>query len=112
MAKSIPKKTLIHSATMYRNAVRDAWKNITSYGAAIELTHVRVKSTDKTIKTANNEQKQLRAELIYDCRNSRPLDIAFRAGDIIVYDDEQYDVETVDRYWDKKRLHHYTLGLG
>lgn len=108
--KAIPKKLLIHSATLAREDEKDRWGN-TELTNGQELTHVRMEPSSKVVRDKNGAEIQLAATLFYDCRNSRPQGIEFAVDDIILFSGQKHAVQLVETLYDGERLHHYELGL-
>ena len=100
---------LIHSATL-QNVGKDRDQNRT-YTTVAALTRVRIDPTSKQVLTPEGSQKQLTALLLFDARNSRPAATAFTVGQYILWNGNEYRVETVDTLYDKRKLHHYEVGL-
>ena len=107
--RPIPVRLLIHSATHRRPTEPDRWQNATYTDTA--LTRVRIEPSSKVVKTKDNTELQLASTLFYDCRNSRPVGADFQSGDVIVFGDQSFTVQTVDRLYDECRLHHLEVGL-
>lgn len=59
----------------------------------------------------SNEQVQLAAVLFYDCRNSRPKNFDFSRADRIKFEGAQYNIVSVQRHYDDKKLHHLEVEL-
>lgn len=108
--RAIPKKLLIHSATIYRVAGEDKWGNET-LEEGTELRHVRMEPSSKVARDKNNAEVQLAASLIYDCRNSRPAGMEFMEDDILLFLGQMYRVQTVELLYDDSKPHHYEMGL-
>lgn len=100
---------LIHSATL-QNITTDRYQNKV-YETVSELTRVRVEPSSKQLLAANGTQKQLTAMLLFDVRNSRPVNTAFEAGQFILFNGSEYRIEAVDKLYDQRKLHHYEVGL-
>ena len=107
--KPIPKRLLIHSATL-KGVTRDAWQSETLAPIAA-LTHVRIDPSAKLVTDKQNRQVTLTAEMIYDCRNSSPRDTAFTEGQKVLFAGREYTIETIALLYDEEKLHHYELGL-
>lgn len=100
---------LIHAATL-QNSSSDRDQNRT-YTTVDALTRVRMEPTSKQVITATGAQKQLSALLLFDVRNSRPAGTTFAVGQYILWNGSEYRVETVDALYDRRKLHHYEVGL-
>lgn len=108
--RPIPRSLLIHSAMLRLPAGVDVWqKPINS--VSIDLSYIRIDPSSKVIISKDNTEMQLSSTLIYDCRNSRPLDITFAPEQIITWQDRDYKVITAEPLYDGIRLHHWELGL-
>lgn len=105
----IPKKLLIHSATLNHAAGLDAWQK-PAYAADIALTYIRIEPTSKIVVGANNQQLQLTSLLFFDARNSKPAGTVFVIGDRVTFGGAEHRVYSVDPLYDTK-LHHYEIGL-
>lgn len=108
--RAIPKSLLIHAVTLYKKGEEDRWgKGDPDYFT--ELTYVRMEPSGKIVRDKNNAEIQLAATLFYDCKNSRPQDVAFEVDDIIIFNGMKHQVMLIEPLYDNKRLHHYELGL-
>ena len=101
--------SLIHSATL-QTAGKDRDQNRT-YTTVAALTRVRIEPTSKQVLTSTGSQKQLSALLFFDVRNSRPAGTMFAVGQYILWNGSEYRIETVDTLYDKRKLHHFEVGL-
>lgn len=106
--KPIPKTLLIHSAKLLE-VTEEAWQEKNEKEIAA-LKNVRVEPAGKMIVTNDNRSITLSAVLFYDCRNSSPK-TEIKCGNYIVFEGQRYRVETVERLYDNKRLHHLEVGL-
>ena len=101
---------LIHSIMLHKIAEKDRWgKKELDEGQNIE--RVRLEPTSKIIRDKNNAEIQLAATMFYDCKNSCPRDIEFAVDDIVIFNGEKHQIKTIELLYDKKKLHHYELGL-
>lgn len=100
---------LIHTATL-QTVGKDRDQNRT-YTTVASLTRVRVEPTSKQVITAEGSQKQLTALLLFDVRNSRPTGTTFAVGQYVLLNGSEYRIETVDTLYDRRKLHHYEVGL-
>ena len=80
--RPIPKRLLIHTATLHKIQNEDRWGNGT-LDEGTELSYVRLEPSSKVVRDKNNAEIQLAAVLFYDCRNSRPKDQEFSEDDMI-----------------------------
>lgn len=108
--RSIPKSLLPHTVTLHKRDEEDRWgKETLDTGKKVRF--VRLEPSTQIIRDKNNVEIQLSATLFYDCKNSNPADIAFSVEEIIVFNGVRYQIKVVEPLYDKKRLHHYELGL-
>lgn len=76
-----------------------------------ELHSVRLEPSSKVIKDKNNNEVQLAATLFFDCKNSKPKNILFEEGDIVVFNNQKHKIQLIEPLFDEKKLHHYEIGL-
>ena len=105
----IPVSILIHTATLQTVAL-DRDQNRT-YATVAALSRIRVEPSSKQVIGSDGTQKQLSGVLFFDVRNSKPKDTAFVVGQYVLFNGNEYRVETVDTLYDKRKLHHYEVGL-
>ena len=108
--RPIPKRLLIHTATLHKIQNEDRWGNGT-LDEGTQLSYVRLEPSSKVVRDKNNAEIQLTAVLFYDCRNSRPKDQKFSEDDIVVFNGMKHKIQTVEPLYDDRQLHHYELGL-
>lgn len=108
--KAIPKKLLIHTVTLSKKKDVDRWGK-TMFENKHEIMYVRMEPTKQITRDKNNSEIQLSAILFFDCMNSRPRNIEFAVDDIVVFNDEIFQIKVIEPLYDEKRLHHYELGL-
>lgn len=107
--RPIPKRLLIHSATLKTPNGVDAWQNTTYQDQAI--SHVRVEPCSKIVQTKDNTEVQLTSLLIYDCRNSSPAGITFEVQQKIKWNGTEYTIVSPEPLYDESKLHHWEVGL-
>ena len=107
--KPIPKRLLIHAATLRSPGAMDVWQAPTWEDTP--LKHVRIEPSAKVVLTKDNTEVQLVSTLIYDCVNSSPRGIEFAAGQRVVWGGRECTVETVEQLYDERHLHHWEVGL-
>lgn len=107
--KPLPKHWLIHSAVLKTQIGEDGWQSPTHTEQAIG--RIRIEPSGRFVTDKENRQIQLAATLFYCCRNSVPRGVEFVEGQKLVFDGRKYQVETVEKLYDGRRLHHYEVGL-
>lgn len=107
--KPIPRKLLIHTVAHKANPVSNGWGE--TYATEWTLYRVRLEPSSKIVKGRDNTELQLAATLFYDSANSRPRDVTFAPGDLIVFDGTELSVQTVEKVYDDRTLHHIEVGL-
>ena len=112
MKQAIPKKLLIHSATLHNAGTQGIWTD-TSETWLASLNRVRFEPYKRIVKTVDNTDVQLAALMFVDGRNSEivPETATFAVGQIVIWDSIKYLVETVEPLYDDSALHHYEIGL-
>lgn len=108
--RAIPKRLLIHSVILHKKINEDRWGK-GEPDAGVEIASVRMEPSSRIVRDKNNAEIQLAATLFYDCKNSRPKDMAFCEDDIIVFNGMKHRVQTIEPLYDEELLHHYELGL-
>ena len=108
--KPIPKHLLIHSAKAIKLSAPDTWNDRTDETIKA-LENIRVETSNALTITKDNRQVKVSATLFFDCINSKPKGFDFSETDIIETLGDRYEIISVDRFYDNKRLHHYEVGL-
>ena len=108
--KPIPKKLVIHSADLIEVSTANSWQKEETKTIA-NLKYVRIEPSSKLITAKDNRQVTLAATLLYDCCNSRPLDVKFIQGQKVIWNGIEHVIETIEPLYDSGKLHHYELGL-
>lgn len=108
--KPIPKSLLIHTAEAITHGETDMWNEQTE-NCRTKISFVRLEPSSALKLNSQNEQIQLNAVLIFDCRNSRPRNFDFSSADRIEADGNQYRIVSIDKLYDGKKLHHLEVGL-
>lgn len=110
--KPIPKSLLPHTVTLQREVPKqdDFWEDDVLESNMV-LSYVKLEPSNKIVRDKNNAEIQIAATLFYDCKNSEPRGITFEEDDVIIFNGEKHQVETVEPLYDRKKLHHYELGL-
>lgn len=106
--KPIPKTLLIHSAKLLE-ITEGMWQEESEKKIAV-LKNVRVEPAGKMIVTNDNRSVTLSAVLFFDYRNSSPR-VEIKCGNYIIFERQKYRIETVERLYDRARLHHLEVGL-
>jgi hypothetical protein len=108
--RAIPRKLLIHSATIKVVTATDRWgKETTSH--PVDLKYVRIEPSSKLVKDKQNNEVQLSALMFFDMKNSQPAGTVFTQDQIILWNGIEYRVQIIDPLYDGSNLHHYELGL-
>lgn len=108
--RAIPKNLLPHTVALFRKTSEDIW-GAEQLDAGVELTRVRMEPSSRIVRDKNNAEIQLAATLFYDCRNSRPSGVEVQLDDIVVFNGQKHQVKMIEPLYEKKRLHHYEIGL-
>lgn len=106
----IPRSLLIHKAVYAREAGAKRWSEAVLTDRQ-ELQFVRIEPSEQIVRDKNNAEIQTAATLFYDCRNSLPKETEFAVDEIILFNGQQYKIQSVEALYDEKRLHHYELEL-
>ena len=105
----IPKRNLIDTATLKKRTGLDDYQN--PIYEETELTFVRIEETDRIVNTSTNQERRLESVLLYDLRNSRPLNVEFTTQDFIIYDNIEYSILKIATGKNGFRKHHLEIGL-
>lgn len=108
--RPIPKRLLIHTATLYQRVNVDKWGKGELNGGQ-ELSNIRIDPSKQIIRDKNNAEVQLAATLFYDCRNSRPSDASFEVDQVVDFNGQKHQIKTVEPLYDNSKLHHYEIGM-
>lgn len=106
---AIPKSMLPHSCTLEIPVGEDDYGKV-SYSEPVTLKNVRIDPTSAISTDKQNREQRLSAVLIYDCRNSSGTD-GFAEEQRITFEGREYTVHSVDKLYDRRKLHHYEVGL-
>lgn len=108
--RAIPKSLLIHTVTHAKLKESGRWgaESLTNQRT---VEFVRLEPSGKIIRDKNNAEIQLAATMFYDCKNSRPRALEFKADDIIIFNGERFKVKICEPLYDGRKLHHWELGL-
>ena len=107
--KPIPRRMLPDSV-VYKPLLENG-RNGSVWGDEVMLKFVCVDYNTKYAIKGDNQGVAYKAMLFYDCRNSRPIGIAFREKDKIIHNGKEMTVESVSIPNSGDRIHHYELGL-
>lgn len=112
MKQAIPKKLLIHSATLHSAVTQGLWTDTDATWLAT-LNRVRVEPYNRIVKSADNTDIQLACLMFVDVRNSEivPETATFAVGQVVNWNNTRYMIETVEPLYDDSALHHYDIGL-
>lgn len=108
---AIPKKLLIHSAAVYQEAKTGSGWNGATMKLIGQLTHVRIEPSSRVVRDKNNREQQLAATLFFDCKNSRNTANELQEDLIADFGGDKYRIVSVEPLYDRRRLHHYELGM-
>lgn len=108
--RSIPKRLLIHSATIKSIETEDRWGNVTTT-PPVDLKFIRLEPTKTIVKDSQNNDIQLSTLLFYDCKNSVPKNVEFAKDTLITINGVDHTIKTVEALYDERKLHHYEVGL-
>lgn len=106
--RPIPKSLLIHDIQLQTITGKDAWGKA-EYSVPQLVERVRIEPSSKVVRDKNNQEIQLAATLIHDCRNSSFAE--YHVDQIVTFQKETYRIETVELLYDEKRLHHVEVGM-
>ncbi len=109
MTKPIPRSLLIHSAELYE-VKEGAWQNEERTELAA-LAFVRIEPSSRLVVGKDNRSAEISAVLFYDSRNSRPKAVEFAEGQRVEFGGKLYRVQSIDKIYDNKILHHLEVGL-
>ena len=101
---AIPKSMLPHSCTLETPLDEDG------YSEPVTLKNVRIDPSSSVSTDKQNRELRLSAVLIYDCRNSSGTD-GFEEEQRITFEGREYTVHSIDKLYDRRKLHHYEVGL-
>ena len=107
--RPIPFRLLIHSATLRHLTGTDEFQHPTCIDT--ELSRIRIDPSTRTLKTKDNTARTYNAVCFFDCTRSRPRGAVFYLGDRLVFDGTEYEIGSIERLYDGRRLHHYEIGL-
>lgn len=110
MSSPISPAILTHSATLYPTT--GVVNSVRTYGAAVNLTSVRVRSVKQTAMASLGEMKNDKFLLTFDCVNSVPAGTTFKANDKIVYGSYTLAVRAaIPATGDSSAVHHWEVSL-
>lgn len=110
MAQPIPRRLLPHSATYTPFLGMVASKK--TYGTPAALSFVRLVPVKQNAITSLGDMKNDRFTLYYDCANSLPAGISFKAGDLVEFVGSTATVRAVAPiYADSPSVHHVEVQL-
>ena len=109
--KPIPKSLLIHTIILHKKTSSGGFYEEPSLSNGTDISCVRMEPLSKIVRDKNNAEIQLSAILFYDCKNSCPRGTTFSVDDVISFNGQKYRVKVVEPLYDRKKLHHYEIGL-
>ncbi len=110
MSSPIPRRLLVHSATL--NPYAGTVNSVKTYGAAMALKFVRFEPVKQNAMTSLGEMKSDRFVMVYDCKNSTPSRTTFKANDKITFGNYVMAVRKVaDGIDDTPNVHHFEVNL-
>lgn len=109
--KAIPKKLLIHAATVYQETKTGSGWNGTTLELTGQLTHVRIEPSSRVVRDKNNREQQLAATLFFDCRNSQNTAGDLKEDLIVDFQGQKHRIVSVEPLYDENKLHHYEIGM-
>lgn len=108
--RSIPRELLIHSAEVRTPLSGDSFGSVI-LSEGIQLKFVRIDSVRACGYDGMRKSSRCSAVLIYDCRNSYPRGIEFSTGQRVYFGGAEYTVVSVEKFYEKRLLHHIEVGL-
>lgn len=109
--KAIPKNLLIHDITLHKLETSSSRMAAKVIDAGVEVKYVRIEPSEKLIRGKNQVDIARDSILFFDCKNSNPRDTKFEVDDIVKFNEEKYQVIAIEPLYDRKKLHHYEIGL-
>ena len=109
--KPIPKSLLPHTVILHKKVNNGGRFEEDAIDPGTEIAYVRMEPSNRIVRDKNGAQIQLAATLFYDCKNSTPNGITFKVDDVIVFNGQKHRVQISDPLYDRRKLHHYELGL-
>lgn len=107
--RAIPKSMLQQEGRLM-GVVTDGWTT-SDPEILTELKNIRIEPSSKVIRDKNNVEWQLAALLFFDCKNSSPKGTVFHEDQVVDFQGEQFRIISVEPLYDKRRLHHYEIGM-
>lgn len=108
--RSISRELLIHSAEVRTPVSEDSFGNVI-FSEGTQLKYVRIDSVRAFGFEGMRKLNKRSAVLIYDCRNSMPRGFEFSPGQRVYFGGAEYTVASVERFYEKRLLHHIEVGL-
>ena len=110
MSRPIPRRLLPHTVSHASFIGLNGWNNPT-YGTAEDVKYVRVENIKKNLLNSQGENKDDKAMLFVDSRNSSPV-ITFAKGDKVVFGSTTYTIrEIIEECGDSSDIHHLEIAL-
>lgn len=109
MSRPISSRMLCCSVSLFTEKTLDEDRNEV-WEEPIVLERVYVTQTNAQNKGSNGFESNDSMTLYYDCNVSSPLNITFKKGQKVVFNDLEYYVNSITPCY-SDGLHHYEIGL-
>lgn len=110
MSSPIPRRLLVHSASLYPYA--GTVNSVKTSGEPVGLKFVRFEPVKQNAMTSLGDMKNDSFVMVFDCRNSSPPGTTFKADDKIVFGRSTMAVRKVaSGVDDTSSAHHYEVNL-
>ena len=109
--RAIPKKLLIHEATVYQEAKTGSGWDGTTLEMIGRLSHVRIEPSSRIVRDKNNREQQLAATLFFDCKNSQNTVRDLKEDLVVDFQGQKHRIVSVEPLYDGRKLHHYEIGM-
>lgn len=107
MAKPIRKKLLFHEIVYKEKQPDDGWGNL--FKEPTTIKQIRVEPKTKLVRSSTGESVESTTTVFWDCVFSSPAN--FVNGSKITFDETEYELRQIDKFYDADRLHHLELRL-
>ena len=110
MSSAIPRRLLVHSASLY--PYTGTVNSVKTYGASVAMKFVRFEPVKQNAMTSLGEMKNDTFVMVFDCRNSTPVGTTFKTNDKIVFGTSTLAVRKVaSGVDDTSSAHHLEVSL-